>query len=193
MPFRFLLVPGWPRLLLLAVPPLLALGALSGWALFGSQLTAAPPPSAPARAQTSLALPPAPGLLVHVVGAVAHPGMYRLKRGDRVYAAIAAAGGLTDLADPARLPNLAGRLKDGEQVKVPAKGGSGSGSASSKVSLSSASPDELAAVPGFSSDLVQAVVDYRQAFGGFKTTRELVTALGMSQADYNAVKKYLAP
>jgi len=192
MPLRLLLAPGWPRLLVILCPPLLAGCILVGLVLFGDRL--APPPPAPVvKPAAAIALPPAPGLLVHVVGAVAHPGLYRLNRGDRVYSAISAAGGLTADADPAKLPDLAGRLKDGEQVKVPARGAGAASRSSTKVSLSAASAEQLAALPGFSPDLVDAVLQYRADFGGFKTTKELVTALGMSQADYDAVKKQLSP
>src|SRR5258708_31034651 len=58
-------------------------------------------------------------VLVYVSGAVASPGLYRLASGLRVADAIAAAGGLRDDADLDRMPNLAGRLTDREQVKVP--------------------------------------------------------------------------
>ena len=135
---------------------------------------------------------PAPaGLLVDVIGAVAQPGLYRMKRGDRVYDAIAAAGGLTTDADPTKLPNLAGRLKDGEQIKVAfAKGAPGS-TVISRTNLNFATVEELAVVPGFSEAFAQEVIDYRTNFGGFQSTRELVTVLGMSESDYVVARRYL--
>lgn len=84
-------------------------------------------------------------------------------------------------------------MKDGEQVKVPARGSGSASRSSTRVSLSAASAEQLAALPGFTPDLVVAVLEYRADFGGFKSTRELVTALGMSQAGYDAVKKQLSP
>src|SRR5919202_844839 len=124
---RLWLVPGWRRILLLVLPVGLAA------ALLIATLVYSPSPSAPAAtvppAPTQKgaqdadadALPAAGGLLVEVSGAVAHPGLYRLPKGERVYAAIAAAGGYTPDADPDRLPALAGRLKDGQQIKVPTR------------------------------------------------------------------------
>ena len=124
------------------------------------------------------------------VGAVEHPGLYRMRRGDRVYDAIAAAGGLSVEADITRLPNLAGRLKDGEQIKVPfAKGASGT--ALSRVSLNAATLDELEVVPGFTSAFAQEVIDYRTNYGGFQNARELVEILGMSEADFLIARRYL--
>jgi len=58
-------------------------------------------------------------ITVYVSGAVLEPGMYELPAGSRALDAVAAAGGLTDNADRERV-NLARRLKDGNQVNVPA-------------------------------------------------------------------------
>ena len=135
-------------------------------------------------------MPPPAGLLVHVVGAVANPGLYRVPRGGRVYDAIAAAGGLSPDADLAKLPNLAGRLKDGEQVKV-AFAKTTSGTVVVRTNLNTATLDELEAIPGFSEAFAQDVIDYRTNFGGFQNTRELVDILGMSEAEYVIARRYL--
>jgi competence protein ComEA len=145
-----------------------------------------PPPPANA----GLDLPPAPGLLVHVIGAVAHPGLYRMRRGDRVYDAIAAAGGLTASADLTRLPNLAGRLKDGEQIKVAFAKGTGTTTVT-RTNLNTATLEELLVVPGFTEAFAQEVIDYRTNFGGFQSSRELVDILGMSEADYVIARRYI--
>jgi len=112
------LIPGWKHILLLAAPVAIAGGALAGAYLYSSSVAAAAANNHPVLANPVLAVPPPSGLLVHVIGAVENPGLYRLPRGGRVYDAIAAAGGLSADADLTKLPNLAGRLKDGEQVKV---------------------------------------------------------------------------
>ena len=186
------LTPGWKRLVAVSLPLLVGVGAVVGAHLYvsaGSPAAAAAAPVAPAN--PSLDVPAPAGLLVDVIGAVAQPGLYRMKRGDRVYDAIAAAGGLTTDADPTKLPNLAGRLKDGEQIKVPfAKGAPGS-TVISRTNLNFATLEELAVVPGFSEAFAQEVIDYRTNFGGFQSTRELVTVLGMSESDYVVARRYL--
>jgi competence protein ComEA len=184
------LVPGWRRLILIAAPITLAAAAVVGALAYSSSATAANPlPPAPA-ANPALDLPAQPGLLVHVVGAVENPGLYRLPRGDRVFDAIAAAGGFGPDADMSRLPNLAGRLKDGEQVKVPfAK--TSSGTVVARINLNSSTLEELETVPGFSAALAQECIDYRTNFGGFQNTRELVDILGMSEAEYVIARRYL--
>ena len=184
------LVPGWKGMLALGLPVLIAVGAVVGAYLYSlSASSAAVHPPAPVA--PGLELPPPTGLLVDVVGAVARPGLYRLPRGDRVYDAIAAAGGLTGYADSTRLPNLAGRLKDGEQIKVPLIKGAPGGTVITRTSLNTATADELALVPGFTEAFAKEVIDYRTNFGGFQTTSELVDILGMSESDFIIARRYL--
>src|SRR5260370_37048318 len=111
------LMPGGRRVLLFALPVVIGADALAATYVYAQSNR--PAGGAQLPVIQTLDLPPPSGLLVDVIGAVNHPGLYRMKRGDRVYDAIAAAGGLTDQADPMRLPNLAGRVKDGEQITVP--------------------------------------------------------------------------
>src|SRR5438270_2169243 len=159
MPFRLRFVPGWKRFLLALVPLLLAVGLVVGAYVYSAAARAANVPSPPAN-NPALEVPAQPGLLVHVVGAVENPGLYRLPRGDRVFDAIAAAGGFSSDADMSRLPNLAGRPRDGEQVKVPfAK--SASGTVVARINLNLATLEELEARPGFPVALAQERSDYR--------------------------------
>jgi competence protein ComEA len=184
------LLPGGRRLLMLALPVLLAAGA-AGAAYLYSSAAAASPPAAPPAAAAQLQAPPPAGLLVDVIGAVQHPGLYRMTRGDRVYDAIAAAGGLTADADPTRLPDLAGRLKDGEQIKVPFLKSTPGSVVITRTNLNTATLEELEVVPGFTQAFAEEVIDYRTNFGGFQNTRELVEILGMSEASYTIARRYL--
>lgn len=197
---RLHLAPGRTKLLLFALPPALAAGAAVAALLYAPRPSVTPGPAVPAgqaQAPDQAALPSSSGLLVEVTGAVAHPGIYPMQKGDRVTAAIAAAGGLTPQADPARLPDMAKRLTDGMQVDVPAIGapsrsGTSTGtSRSTKIDLNAATVDQLAAIPGFTPEMASAAVQYRQEYGGFASVKELVTVLNMSQADYVLARKYL--
>ena len=183
------LVPGWKRPLLFAAPVALALGIAAAAYLY-STTTSAPSTPAPPAPDPALDVPSQPGLLVHVVGAVENPGLYRLPRGDRVYDAIAAAGGLSPDADLSRLPNYAGRLRDGEQIKV-AFARSTSGTVIVRVNLNQATLEELLTVPGFTQAFAEECLDYRTNFGGFQNTRELVDILGMSEAEYVIARRYI--
>jgi competence protein ComEA len=132
-------------------------------------------------------------VLVHLSGAVASPGLYRLASGLWVGDAIAAAGGLLPDADPDRLPNLASRLTDGKQIKV-ARLKAGSNRAAPKVDINSADLAQLEAVPGIDPALAQAIIDYRENYGPFASTSvtELKTALGLDRATLSAIRKYLS-
>src|SRR3989449_1463528 len=181
------LVPGWKRIVLIAAPITTAAGLLV--AAYVYTASGLPAPTAPVAAP-ALEIPPQPGLLVDIVGAVENPGLYRLPRGDRVFDAIAAAGGFSADADMSRAPNLAGRLSDGEQVKVPFVK-TASGTTVVRVNLNQATLEELEAVPRFTVAFAQECLDYRTNFGGFQSTRELVEILGMSETDYVVARRYL--
>ena len=141
----------------------------------------------------------AAALTVHVVGAVAAPGVVSVPAGSRAVDAVAAAGGLTAEADPAGV-NLARPLADGEQVVVPrpgevvsaapaagapVAGGPGGGAPAAPaapVDLNTASAADLDALPGIGPVLAGRIVEVRQADGPFATVDELVEVPGIGDA-----------
>jgi competence protein ComEA len=190
----------------MALAPALLAAVLIGVLVYAAPArgaTGPPPPPAGGNAlaaagvaQAGTSLPPPAGLLVDVTGAVAHPGVYRVATGDRASVAIADAGGFTADADPTRLPDMAARLKDGQQVKVPARTTPRTSTSSgttrvAAISLNTATADQLATVPGFTPDLVAAIIQYRTEYGGFASKKELVDVLQMSAADYAIAQKYV--
>lgn len=189
-PFTFPLrvVPGWKKPLLVLAPLTLAIAGVAAAYAYSTTHAASPP--SPPITDPVLDVPAQPGLLIDVSGAVETPGLYRLPRGDRVFDAIAAAGGLSSDADMSKLPNLAGRLKDGEQVKV-AFAKTTSGTVVVRINLNTATLEELETVPGFTQAFAQECIDYRTNYGGFQNTRELVDILGMSEAEYVIARRYL--
>lgn len=127
-------------------------------------------------------------VFVHVVGGVAHPGLYRLESQARVIDAVMAAGGLG--ADGSQCGiNLARPVRDGEQVVVPqAPAGTpcqrvtalgGGDGPSATVSLSSATVAQLDALPGIGPALAQRIVDYRESHGGFTSVDQLDAVSGI--------------
>jgi competence protein ComEA len=122
-------------------------------------------------------------IVVDVSGAVAQPGVRRLRAGDRVGDAIAAAGGFgprADLGAAARSLNLAERLQDGQKVLVPALGeahagplgggapddgasGAGGPGGTGLVDLNRASRAELESLPGIGPVTAGRILDARAA------------------------------
>lgn len=129
-------------------------------------------------------------LYVHVSGAVARPGLYRLEGGARLVDAVAAAGGFAEDADDAGV-NLARTVSDGEQVVVPVKGeaaagsgalgGAGAGGGDGRVNLNTATVAELDTLPRVGPAIAQRIVDWRTTNGRFSTVDDLLSVPGIGE------------
>jgi competence protein ComEA len=139
-------------------------------------------------------------VLVHVVGAVRHEGVYRLPAGARVRDAVRAAGGPRHGAMLDGL-NLAERLADGEQVVVPGRGvppGVGAASAApgtpgAVVHLNSATAAQLDALDGIGPTLAARIVTWRVQHGGFKTVDDLGDVPGIGPSKLATLHAQVAP
>jgi competence protein ComEA len=142
-------------------------------------------------------------LLVHVLGAVARPGLVELSAGARVVDAVAAAGGFTADADPAGV-NLARPVVDGEQLVVlaigqappPAAGGaSGSTGATADgvVHLNTADVAALDTLPRIGPALAQRIIDWREANGPFTSVDQLLEVAGIGDAVFSGLADRVAP
>jgi competence protein ComEA len=130
--------------------------------------------------------PASTAALVHVAGAVRHPGVYKLRDGDRVKDAVARAGGARAGADVNAI-NLAAKVADGQQVVVPRRGAVApaagdasagtsvgeSGVAQPPVSLNSATAAQLDTLDGVGPATAQKILDYRREHGGFRSIDDL--------------------
>jgi competence protein ComEA len=142
----------------------------------------------------------APPVVVHVVGAVRVPGLYRLARGKRVADAVERAGGATGKADLA-LINLAAPVADGQQVVVPARAppgaaageGGGADAAAGPVHLNTATLEQLDELPGVGPVTAQKILDYREKHGAFSSLRELDAIPGIGPARLAQLSELVAP
>jgi competence protein ComEA len=154
----------------------------------------APTSAAPALLQAKPA--PVRKVLVHVVGAVRAPGLYRLDDGSRIDDAIRAAGGPRPKA-ALQLINLAAPVADGQQVVVPVKGhGAAAGVATApgtspveRVHLNTATLEELDTLPGIGPVTAQKILDYRAEHGAFSSIDELDAVPGIGPARLAELEK----
>ena len=152
-------------------------------------------------------------LVVHVVGAVRRPGLYRLRDGARVADAVARAGGASRRANLGGL-NLAAPLVDGAQVLVPARILSASagvpastvppstgaplstGGASMpqpKLSLSTATAEQLDGLPGVGPVTAQKILDYRAEQGFIRSVDDLDAVPGIGPARIEQLRDLVTP
>lgn len=138
-------------------------------------------------------------VVVHVSGAVARPGLYRVREGARVADVVARAGGLKPRADLALL-NLAAPLADGQHVIVPRRvattatteGGRGS-VGGGMVQLSVATIEELDELPGIGPVTAQKIVDWREAHGAFRSVDDLDAIPGIGPARVEQLRDLVVP
>jgi competence protein ComEA len=144
-------------------------------------------------------------VVVHVVGAVAAPGVQRLPQGSRVVDAVDAAGGAGPDAVLGRI-NLAAALSDGQQVYVlrlgepapvspagPAAGADGgsddTGAAgTAPVDINAASAAQLEELPGVGPATAAAIIAHREQNGPFASVDDLLDVRGIGEAKLDALR-----
>ncbi|MBI5106870.1 MAG: ComEA family DNA-binding protein [Solirubrobacterales bacterium] len=138
-----------------------------------------------------------PSALVHVVGAVRHPGVYRLADGARIQDAIELAGGATAKADLAAV-NLAAKVADAQQIVVPKRGQApppaaagaptGAAPAGPPVNLNTATAEELDTLEGVGPATAQKILAERTRRGGFRSVDDLADIPGIGPKRLAAIK-----
>jgi competence protein ComEA len=173
---------------------------VAGRYLAGAGASSGDPRPAQQRLEPVEAAAPA-ALVVHVVGAVRRPGLYRLHEGSRIADAVARAGGLTRRADVS-LVNLAAPVADGAQVlvprRVPVAGGpaESAGTAAAPagpVHLNTATLEQLDELPGVGPSTAQKILDFREQHGAFTSIDELDAVPGIGPARLEQLREVAAP
>ncbi|MCA1830759.1 MAG: ComEA family DNA-binding protein [Actinobacteria bacterium] len=187
----------------------IALGVLALLILGGAGIAYVRAQPAPAASLAPLSSPTESGgaatgqVVVYIVGAVVHPGVYTFDPGARVLDALRAAGGFAKDADRFAT-NLARALVDGEQIVIPRVGeaaaaaaGGGGGSAGGgsaaggKVNINSATVSDFDSLPGIGPVLAQRIFDYRTQHGPFHDIRDLMKVSGIGQRKFDSIKDFV--
>ncbi|MDK4243471.1 ComEA family DNA-binding protein [Corynebacterium pseudodiphtheriticum] len=145
-------------------------------------------------------------IVVSVVGLVHNPGIMTLPEGSRAADALAVAGVLPE-ADLVRI-NHAERLSDGQQLVVlgpndpvplaaapnsESSGGNGStgtgpGANTGPIPLNTASAAELTSLHGVGEATAAAIIEFRDANGGFAAVDQLLEVPGIGPAKFSRLK-----
>jgi competence protein ComEA len=159
-------------------------------------------PAEPAPVSVAPRVSAAPrSVYVHVAGRVQRPGLYRLGAGARVAGAIDRAGGAAPRADLTKV-NLAAHVEDGQQIVVPklgaapataTAGAAAAPSAGAKLSLASATPEQLDGLDGIGPTLAKRIVEYREAHRGFRSVGQLRDVEGIGEKRFKSLRKAVGP
>lgn len=118
---------------------------------------------------------------VEIKGAVETPGIYEVTRTDTVADVIALAV-LIEEADTSSL-NLTQNLYPGQVIVIATKEEGGS-----RISINSASLEELDTLPGIGPTIAQRIIDYRDTNNGFKSLEELMEVSGIGEKIYASLE-----
>jgi competence protein ComEA len=141
---------------------------------------------------------PQMAIFLHVSGAVAREGIYKMETGDRMIDLLKLSGVLAT-ADLDSI-NLAEPLSDGEKIYVPKNSGKStingqsaepakaSSGSNAKININLADEKALDGLPGVGPVMAKKIVDYRKANGRFSDIEELKNVPGISEKKYNSLK-----
>jgi competence protein ComEA len=145
-------------------------------------------------------LPPTT-VLIDIKGAVKLPGVYELANGERIIDAVDKAGGFLPIADTRKV-NLAALLVDemviyvpeeGEEVEVltlvdNTRGKDGKDTGQGKVNINTATVEELTTLSGIGPSKANAIIEYREENGMFKSIDELVNVTGIGEKSLEKIQ-----
>ena len=144
------------------------------------------------------------GIVVEVAGAVTNPGVFEMEMGNRIFEALAAAGGLAGEADRQWVEkniNKSEKLKDGQKIYIYRVGENINSEIDNKinsevvrgmVSLNNASSGELETLPGIGPVMAGKIIKYREENGGFKSVEEVKLVAGIGDKLYEGIKDLIS-
>lgn len=142
-------------------------------------------------------------IVVYVCGEVNQAGLVTIEEGKRVADAVNKCGGVLPTADTNNI-NMAEVLKDGMEIKIPAKiansantNGNANNSSeaggtaiqgNSLVNINQADNKVLETLPGIGPAMAQRIIDFRKDNGNFKSIEDLQKIKGIGKAKFAKIK-----
>jgi competence protein ComEA len=115
---------------------------------------------------------------IYINGAVTNPGVYQYSGGDTIGALLQSAGGVT-----------ANGNADNLELNIPPT--AGATSTGQKININSAEEWLLDALPGIGPAKAQAIIDYRQKNGFFRSVDELTKVEGISTTLLEQIRPFI--
>ena len=142
-------------------------------------------------------------IIVEIKGAIARPGIYEMRKEDRIFQLIQKAGGFLSKAD-GNAVNQAQILTDQASIYIPAVGevamtsvlpeteSSAIGSSvESIININQANQAELESLNGIGPGKAQAIIDYREGNGGFSNVEEIMSVDGIGEKTFEKIKDFI--
>ncbi|SFB37232.1 competence protein ComEA [Acetitomaculum ruminis DSM 5522] len=135
-------------------------------------------------------------IYVYVCGQVNNPGVFKLKKDDRIFKAIEMAGGTTENADISGI-NQAQKLEDGQMINIPSFGDesieevSKENADDGKVNINTADEQTLTLLSGIGEKRARDIIDYRNSNGNFSSVEDLKKVKGIKNGVYNKIKDFV--
>ncbi|XZI55361.1 helix-hairpin-helix domain-containing protein [Clostridium perfringens] len=153
-------------------------------------------------------------IVVEIKGEVKKPNVYEVKNGSRIYELIEEAGGPTNEADLSNI-NRALYLSDGQCIVIKnindveseevnlneslnaevtnsiptnSSGDKGEKNESSVININTASKETLMTLNGIGESKAQAIIDYRDEIGGFKSVDDITNVSGIGEKTLEKIK-----
>lgn len=140
-------------------------------------------------------------ILIDVKGAVASPGVYEANLGERVIDIINKAGGLLETADKNNI-NFALKVVDEMVLYIPVVGEQNEGitggavglsqtmsADEGKINLNKATKADLETLSGIGPAKADAIIEYRETKGSFKTIEDLMEISGFGEKTFEKLKE----
>ena len=153
---------------------------------------------------------------IDIKGEVKNPGVYQMKKGDRVIDAINASGGLTKNSDTS-LINLSKNVYDEMVIKIYTKDDvknmsktetiveyietecncdeninnaciESESKEETKISINSATSEQLDSLPGIGLSKANDIINYRNSNGSFKTIEDIKNVSGIGDSLFEKIK-----